>query len=178
MMEGQRFCPVTKTLLTSVEADGVRIDYSPVSGGIWFDNYELRKFDEPHEEVPAVLLELVPERTDLPRLPRYECPVDGTPMQRHVFSYKQAVEIDECPLCGGIWLDWGELGKIRELYPDAAARQMVADEIVEGMLMSNPQVKDQQAKTAELQQRAGRVANVFRFLSPQRGRVTGSSQVS
>ena len=30
------------------------------------------------------------------------------------FSAKRRVEVDECPGCGGCWLDAGELEKIRE----------------------------------------------------------------
>ncbi len=42
------------------------------------------------------------------------CPVDGTFMKliRIKFSPKDVVEIDQCPKCGGIWFDRGELNKI------------------------------------------------------------------
>ena len=168
MEHTQRLCPITRTPLESIEAGGVRIDYSPVSGGIWFDNYELQKFDEPHEELPESLLNLVPSEQNLPQPAQYQCPVDGTPMQRHVFSYKKAVEIDECPLCGGIWLDWGELQAIRELYPDAGAKQAMADEMVESILQSDPNVQQIQSAGRERVQRAHRVANMFRFICPSR----------
>jgi Zn-finger nucleic acid-binding protein len=34
-------------------------------------------------------------------------------LKRRMFSPKVAVEIDECPACGGFWLDAGELQQIR-----------------------------------------------------------------
>ena len=39
------------------------------------------------------------------------CPVDRTPL---VMSERQAIEIDYCPTCRGVWLDRGELDKIIE----------------------------------------------------------------
>jgi Zn-finger nucleic acid-binding protein len=35
-------------------------------------------------------------------------------LQRHFFSAKRKVEVDQCPNCGGYWLDAGELAAIRE----------------------------------------------------------------
>lgn len=37
------------------------------------------------------------------------CP--GIHMSRHFFSVKRQVEIDDCPSCGGVWLDAGELAE-------------------------------------------------------------------
>jgi Zn-finger nucleic acid-binding protein len=34
-------------------------------------------------------------------------------LQRHYFSAKRRVEVDQCPNCGGYWLDAGELAAIR-----------------------------------------------------------------
>jgi len=42
---------------------------------------------------------------------------------RHFSSPTRAVMIDECPTCGGIWLDSGELERIRADHASAANRQ-------------------------------------------------------
>ena len=34
-------------------------------------------------------------------------------LKRHFFSAKKRVEVDQCPNCGGYWLDAGELEAIR-----------------------------------------------------------------
>jgi Zn-finger nucleic acid-binding protein len=34
-------------------------------------------------------------------------------LHRHFFSAKRRIEVDECPNCGGYWLDAGELAQIR-----------------------------------------------------------------
>ena len=38
-------CPRTGTDLKEIEIDGVKIDISESCGGVWFDNFELEKFD-------------------------------------------------------------------------------------------------------------------------------------
>jgi Zn-finger nucleic acid-binding protein len=43
-------------------------------------------------------------------------------LKRHFFSAKRRVEVDQCPNCGGYWLDAGELALIRaEKSADAAS---------------------------------------------------------
>lgn len=48
------------------------------------------------------------------------CPVDRTPL---VTSERQAIEIDYCPTCRGVWLDRGELDKIIERSAASEAAQ-------------------------------------------------------
>jgi Zn-finger nucleic acid-binding protein len=42
---------------------------------------------------------------------------------RHFSSASRAVAIDECPTCAGIWLDSGELERIRSEHPSAEDRR-------------------------------------------------------
>lgn len=34
-------------------------------------------------------------------------------MMRHFYSDRREVQVDECPNCGGVWLDPGELAQVR-----------------------------------------------------------------
>ncbi|MDX9910328.1 MAG: zf-TFIIB domain-containing protein [Phycisphaerales bacterium] len=43
--------------------------------------------------------------------PRIACPNDGVTMDRLAIA---GIAIDRCPSCGGIWLDSGELARVRE----------------------------------------------------------------
>lgn len=43
--------------------------------------------------------------------PRITCPKDASPMTREAIG---RVAIDRCARCGGIWLDRGELGTLRD----------------------------------------------------------------
>lgn len=41
-----------------VEIDGIKVEISEGCGGVWFDNYELKKFDEAEEGAGAELVAL------------------------------------------------------------------------------------------------------------------------
>jgi len=92
-------------------------------GGIWFDYFELHKFDEGGSD-PGELLE-VEKDPDIRRLSheRLNCPrCKDVVLGQHFFSIRQKVEVDSCPNCGGYWLDHGELGRIREEFQTDEAR--------------------------------------------------------
>ena len=86
-------------------------------GGLFFDNRELEKFDELHENADKII-EAVKGKTfkavneDEVRI----CPCCGHPMTK-MGAANGAVQIDVCNTCGGKFLDHGELEKIRE-YQD------------------------------------------------------------
>lgn len=105
-------CPACKGLLREKNAGNITLDtcYGGC-GGIWFDPAELQRVDaraattlhtvwqDPNKKV--VLTE--------PRLcPR--CP--DQILDRRWFSETKDVEIDQCPQCGGLWLDAGEFSRI------------------------------------------------------------------
>jgi len=56
-------------------------------------------------------------------------------LMRHFFSAQRAVTVDECPTCGGVWLDAGELDRIRSEYPSDAARRQAAELALEEALV-------------------------------------------
>ena len=105
-------CPACKSPLREKGASGMTLDICYGGcGGIWFDANELERVDAraatslhtiwtaPHKKV---------ELTE-PRLcPR--CPEQV--LDRKWFSAAEKVEIDQCPKCGGIWLDAGEFSVI------------------------------------------------------------------
>jgi hypothetical protein len=86
-------------------------------------------------------------------------------MMRHFFSPKRQVEVDECPGCGGVWLDAGELGRIRGMYKTEQERRRAAEEYFEEVLG----VEFAEMKVRGEPQPPGRIAEVFRFLSPRCG---------
>jgi len=83
-------------------------------------------------------------------------------MMRHFFSVKRQVEIDECPSCGGIWLDSGELGQIRGQYRSEQERRRAAEEYFQDVL--GPDLAVMKVRN-ELQAHS-RIADIFGFLSP------------
>lgn len=86
-------------------------------GGIFFDNREFKKFDEDHEsidEIKKVLegKEFKPVDASYKRV----CPACGMKMMKNSTSIKGEIIVDDCYGCGGKFLDYGELEKIRAEY--------------------------------------------------------------
>ena len=110
-------CPACFNELTETKFGGVSVDVCKGGcGGIWFDAFELQKVDEQEEISDEWLLDIERDpsvQVDL-SLKRV-CPrCNDIKLKRHFFSAKREIEVDECPGCGGYWLDAGELEKIRD----------------------------------------------------------------
>lgn len=86
-------------------------------GGIYFDSREFAKFDEESEDISPLIK--VFENKFFKKiddsLKRY-CPVCGMDMVKNYASSKHEIQVDECYACGGKFLDYSELDKIRAQY--------------------------------------------------------------
>jgi Zn-finger nucleic acid-binding protein len=85
----------------------VFIDVCPKCQGIWFDNEELEKVLGTRK-----LDSLLTKRTGTESRSKLKCPRCGVLMD---LEYAEDVEIDVCPSCHGVWLDYGELERLKEL---------------------------------------------------------------
>ena len=161
-------CPACGHALSTRTAGELTVDVCDGGcGGVWFDHYELRKVDERAESAGEALL-------DVPRDPnvvvdpakRYGCPkcTDGVVMMRHFWSVARKVTIDECPECGGVFLDAGELREIRDLYATEGDRHAAADAYFKEVV--DPMLDARRAVDHEELERAQRFAHAFRFVCP------------
>ena len=162
-------CPRCKKQLEKVLDSGIELDVCLSGcGGIWFDQFEFKKFDEPHEPGVTLLKVLSNEPVDLAALDsaeRLDCPkCDRVVMMRAFHSPLRQIEIDECPMCASVWLDHGELAFIRDMfrnekqlkeYRQAAFEQEVASEI-----------DNHFSKRAADFERIDKYARLFRWLTP------------
>ena len=126
-------CPRTGTPLREVEIDGIKVDLSEGCGGVWFDAFELTKFDEVHETAGDELAALMRQyrSDDIDHSARLRSPRHPeVVMMRRYYSPARHIEIDECPQSGGIWLDAGELCQLRELFPTDAERKAAVQSYV------------------------------------------------
>ncbi|MBQ9244964.1 zf-TFIIB domain-containing protein [bacterium] len=115
-------------------------------GGIYFDNREFSKFDEPHEDItPLIKLLKDKEFQKVDESQTRVCPVCGSDMVKNYSSSQQEIQVDECYHCGGKFLDFGELEKIREQYKTEGERSAdvvkklykdVGKELIDAPLMS------------------------------------------
>ena len=135
-------------------------------GGIWFDNFELKKFDEPHESQGETLLDIERDESIVgDPSKRLNCPkCDDTVMMRDFFSIKKQVEVDECANCGGFWLDAGELRHIRSLFNTEQERRNAPHECFQDVFGAD--LTAMQAESEEKLAKARKIANMFRFICP------------
>lgn len=120
--------------LNAFTIGSVEVDVCPLSGGIWFDRFEVKNFDEAHEDINALLA----------ALPKNPVPAEIT-KQRKSPSYPEMIMmqqpygpkgmqgnlvVDICPKSSGIWLDYSEIQKMRKLYPKESDRQKCIEDFV------------------------------------------------
>lgn len=160
-------CPACERDMSAKTVGDVSVDVCEGGcGGIWFDPFELKKFDEPHEAAGTALLDI--ERDPgitVDHTQEMSCPkCRDTIMAQHFFSTKRAVEVDECPACGSYWLDIGDLAQIRNLYGSDEERRAAAGEYFEDVFGEG--LAKMRAESDEQLARARRVAHMFRFICP------------
>lgn len=121
-------CPACFNELTEMQVGSLVVDVCQRGcGGIWFDAFELERVDEEGEAAGEPLLQVQRDEqlaVDLNR--KRDCPrCEGVRLHRHFFSAKRRVQVDQCPNCGGYWLDAGELAQIRTEKSESARAEQV-----------------------------------------------------
>ncbi len=162
-------CPACGNSLTEMEAGNVTVDVCAGGcAGIWFDNFELEKVDEPNESAGEALLD-VPRgkgvRVDHDK--KRSCPkCDDIIMSRHFMSAKMEVAVDECPGCAGHWIDFGELALIRRGFSSEAERKAAADTYFDEIF--GQKLEEMRSGSHEKSDKAHRIARLFRFICPSK----------
>ncbi len=130
-------CPACFNPLTQIQVGSVAVDACQNGcGGVWFDAFELERVDDEAEAAGERLVDIHrDQRVVVDPSRKRECPrCEGIKLQRHFFSAKRKVEVDQCPNCGGYWLDAGELAQIRaersEAANEAAGRAAISPAVI------------------------------------------------
>ncbi len=160
-------CPACGHALSAHQVGEITVDVCRGGcGGVWFDAHELQRMDEPAEPVQDGLLDVDrdpsvvvdPEaRRHCPRCPELV-------MMRHWFTVKREVVVDECPGCGGFFLDHGELAAIRGQFDSEDARRDAAREAFDRMF--EEQLGTEAKASAEAVARSRRFAGMLKVLLP------------
>jgi uncharacterized protein len=132
-------CPRTAKPLRHVKVGTVTVDFSDACGGVFFDRFELQRFDDDIETAGELLAELMVEHEDstIDFTKRIRCPKHpDVVMMRRFYSPKRGVEVDECPECGGIWLDAAELAEARIEQPNDADRKRATETLMKEVMNS------------------------------------------
>lgn len=110
-------CPACGKVMTKlyIKEAGINLDIClDGCGGIFFDNRELEKFDEKHENIEEILTAI--ENKHFKSTDDTEtriCPICKIPMPKRGAADGE-IQIDVCNICNAKFLDNGELQKIRE----------------------------------------------------------------
>jgi Zn-finger nucleic acid-binding protein len=165
-------CPACGNKLTEIKVDGTIIDICKGHcGGVWFDWFELKKVDEPHEVAGEVLLDIERDKNlDVDHNKRRTCPrcAGNMIMKRHFSSIKKEAEIDECPKCAGFWLDAGELDMIRSAFESEEFKKEEEEKFIEQYLNDNfgHELNKMREKSQAKLKFARGFAQIFKFLCP------------
>lgn len=121
-------CPRCKKSLVVHLADGEEYDLCPECGGLWLDRGEFRLVTREYDVYKGDFKgEYVrePIKDPLEYIPCVRC---GKMMNRKNFARISGVIIDECGN-HGVWLDFGELEKIRHFIADGGLEEAQDREI-------------------------------------------------
>ena len=125
-------CPACGKEMEKVFIKGANVNIDICTdgcGGMLFDNRELEKFDEKHENADEILKKVAgKEFTPVDESKYRICPVCGAIMVKMGAAHG-GVQIDVCNVCGAKFLDHGELEKIRNAsdkeYQESSQYQVV-----------------------------------------------------
>jgi Zn-finger nucleic acid-binding protein len=160
-------CPACATTLTQTKAGEILVDACAGGcGGLWFDNFELMKVDEPAESAGAELLDIPRDASiEVDHEAARTCPkCEDTAMLRHLFNPAHKVEVDECPRCAGVWLDAGELSDIRTGTGSDEERKQAAEAYFDD-IFGKDLAKMKESRDAQ-SEKVRRFAHLFRFVCP------------
>ena len=98
-----------------VKSAGINVDVCVNGcGGIFFDNKEFLAFDENHENIYEITKALEGKMFNtVDSSVIRTCPVCSNKMVKNYTDFSKSIEVDDCYNCGGKFLDYGELEKIR-----------------------------------------------------------------
>lgn len=106
-------CPSCKNNLSPYKHESVEFDFCD-SGckGLWLDHGELAEYISEHKEsMPFFERDISKgKKTSL------KCPkCDDETLYQHHFIEENDIDLDLCPKCLGVWLDFKELGKVKKI---------------------------------------------------------------
>ena len=91
-------------------AEGIEVDICPITKGIWLDLGELRVLTGLEADLPFFKEAVASSRETL-----WPSPTASCKLREIRFHPEYEVVSDYCPVSGGIWLDKGELDKLKEI---------------------------------------------------------------
>lgn len=124
-------CPVHAVEMQDKSGDGISYKECPECGGIWMRHRALRTLAEGDSMVSALSLPREHEISGFMSIDSDDndvvnCPLDGAKYYERKFA---SVRIDICPQCDGIWLDPGELEKIKDYLAETTPAETIVEKV-------------------------------------------------
>lgn len=110
-------CPRCHTDLIVVEYHDIELDYCPACEGLWFDHGEMELVAS---QMGSSIDGVVPRQPAETNEKNLKCPECQKAMDKRLLGTVDPVVADVCRLCGGLWLDHGELEQVVRQYRDTA----------------------------------------------------------
>ena len=155
-------CPVCAQEMVEEDFGGILVDVCENGcNGIWFDWAEIVKLDESNEGFGTALEAALkyPQTNDENR-GELQCPKCGVSMHMHKYKSSKAITVDECYVCGGFFLDSGELNVIRDTFMS----EQEEEEYTKDLLADIPEYQKAQLDLEQHKKRAEAIRRYTRFL--------------
>lgn len=126
-------CPLDKIDLVEKQGEGFTYHECPSCEGLWMRHRALRTLVEKYEPDAVIAMPRPDDAFQAFNSSDFDtnnitiCPLDGASYYEHAFG---SIMLDICPECDGIWLDKGELAKIR----DELKAQKIPDNLLDVVL--------------------------------------------
>lgn len=125
-------CPRHNIELIEKSENGIIYNQCAECGGIWMRHRALRTLAERDSEISVIAL---PQHYDATPINKgkdtndiKKCIVDGSEYYEHTIG---PISIDICTRCDGIWLDPGELQKIKDHFAQETPLEKFYNKVVE-----------------------------------------------
>ncbi|MFC1541421.1 zf-TFIIB domain-containing protein [Candidatus Latescibacterota bacterium] len=129
--------------------------------GIWFDWAEIVKLDEQNEGLGRALGEALKyPQTNEENRGNINCPKCGIPMHIHKYKSSKEINVDECYVCGGFFLDSGELKVIRDTFMSEDEEEQYNKSLLNDM----PEYQEAQKDLEKQKLRADAIRKYTRFI--------------
>jgi serine/threonine protein kinase len=124
---GPAHCPhCPEQLMSPVTLGAVEVDLCPLCRGVWFDLGEETEVARQSLGENGPLREIIAELGQRLKVVAMRCPCCDEPLVAYRFAQFDGLEAELCELCGGLWLEHGELAQVQRSRAHEIVRQLAA----------------------------------------------------
>jgi Zn-finger nucleic acid-binding protein len=119
-------CPKCRGRMARHTTEDLSVDRCGACGGLWLDALELSRILERPVEVKALDKGRQPNSGRMDEMRQINCPREGSPMVAMRDVRQPHVRYEQCSVCGGLFLDAGELRDLADYDLAERLREMLS----------------------------------------------------